>query len=156
MWPIIINNNIWPLVFGKALSWENYLPTTTYSRGSRRWMRNFFEGTNSVSLPLEVVGELFLRPIKDSDTFLYGPGVAVTLSKERKKGAWPQLDGNSIPIKDCQHERGSLRMEGPLNWSCFRLRGSWWKGEVGGWGGQLLVVLIYWLGIKILIVSTMY
>lgn len=44
-------------------------------------MRNFFEGTNSESLSLEVVGVLFLRPINDLDTFLSGPGVPVTLSK---------------------------------------------------------------------------
>ena len=88
----------------------------------------------------------------DSDTFLYGPQVPVTLSKERKKdrvqGAWPQQDGGLTLIKNCQHERGSLRMAGPMNWSYVGLWGSWWKGEVGGWEGQLLVVLIYWLGIN--------
>lgn len=48
----------------------------------------FFEGINTVHLPLEVVGGLFLQPINDSDTFLYGPGVPVTLTKQEKKGSW--------------------------------------------------------------------
>lgn len=58
-----VNNNIWPLVFRKALSWENYLPSPTYSRGSRRWIRNFSEGTNTVvSLPLKWWESCFLGP----------------------------------------------------------------------------------------------
>lgn len=107
----------------------------------------FFEGINTVHLPLEGVGGLFLQPINDSDTFLCGPGVPVTLTKQRKRkrvhGPKPQQDSGLIPINDCRCERDGSRMRGPLNWSYIGLWGPWLKGEVGGWGGQLLIVLIY-------------
>lgn len=35
--------------------------------------------------PLEVVGELFLRPTDNSDIFLPGPGVTMTLTKQRQE-----------------------------------------------------------------------
>lgn len=90
-------------------------------------MRKFFEGTNSESLSWKWWECCFLGLMTDS--FLDGPGVP-TLSKERRvkkrvPGGWPQQDGGLTPIKDCQCEKGSLRMVGSLNWSYIDLWGSW-------------------------------
>lgn len=79
-------------------------------------MRKFFEGTNSESLPWKWWECCLLGLMTDS--LPNGPGVPVTLSKERRvkkkgPGSWPQQDGGLTPIKDCQCEKGSLRMWAP-------------------------------------------
>lgn len=88
-------------------------------------------------LLLEVVGELFLRPTDDSDTFLPGPGVTMTLTKQREErkvhGARPSKMVTWLPKKGCHCEKSSSRTTGPLIWNYMSCGGLdyRWNGRVG-------------------------
>lgn len=108
----------------------------TYSRGSRRWTTTTKKAFcwYQFHLPLEVVGELFLRPADNSDTFLPGPGVTMTLTKQREErkvhGARPSKMVTWLPQRDVSVRKVAQERQVPwfgITWGLdYR-----WNGRVG-------------------------